>query len=214
MAYVVILLVVVYVIWRIAYSGDDSTIIDTSKGACEYDEIAREQFNFAQQFEDKLNELSELYGSLSAKISLCEDVDFNLEKMILVYEEAKIIFIRAKKYSFTDILDFQIIDNETQATVATTTGVNSTSNANMIGRALVGGVLTGGLGAIAGATTAKKKITESTTSTTYTNHSYTLYVSVNDFQEPIISICIGNDAIKAQQVASIFRIIAHRLDGK
>lgn len=213
MIYIIAILIVVIVIWRLI-SGPNAEEVDTYKGACEFDELEQELRDHALKINDEFNSLSELYGNLSAKIVLDDESSLDINKMILVYEESEVVILESKKYSFADILDFQIIDNETKQTIATTSGANSASNGSVFGRALVGGALMGGLGAVAGATTAKRNVSENTTSTTHTNHSYTLYVSVNNFQEPVISIWLGNNTVKTQQVASVFKIIEHRRNEK
>lgn len=80
----------------------------------------------------------------------------------------------------------------------------------MVGRAVVGGVLTGGLGAVAGAATAKKNVSDNATSQTTTTHKYTLYINVNNLQEPTISLNIGNDASTAQKLAGAMNVIIER----
>ena len=80
----------------------------------------------------------------------------------------------------------------------------------MLGRAVVGGMLTGGLGAVAGAATAKKNISDNATSQTTTIHKYTLYINVNSIQEPTIALKIGNSVSKAQKLAGVINVIIER----
>ena len=118
--------------------------------------------------------------------------------------------INSKKYEFSDILGYSLVDDATSETITTSVGTAKTSTGSMIGRAVVGGVLTGGLGAVAGAATAKKNISDNATSQTTTTHKYTLYINVNSIQEPTIALKIGNSVSKAQKLAGVINVIIER----
>lgn len=128
----------------------------------------------------------------------------------MVYEQSGTIIIKLKEYKFSDILGYSLVDDATSETITTSTGTAKTSTGSMLGRAVVGGVLTGGLGAVAGAATAKKNISDNATSQTTTTHRYTLYINVNSLQEPTIVLEIGNNASKAQKLAGVINVIVER----
>lgn len=162
-------------------------------------------------------ESKELYNSMIARLgeytasvnygNWRDSPEYNMNKSVLVFENPKIIVINSKEYHFSDILGYSLEDNSTNETVTFSEGSAKTATGSMIGRAVVGGVLTGGLGAVAGAATAKKNISTDAVSTTTTKHNYIMYINVNNLQDPVIMLHIGNMSEKAQKLASILNII-------
>lgn len=126
---------------------------------------------------------------------------------ISVFEESSIVIIDSKEYPFSDILGFSLVDDATSETITTSIGGAKTSTGSMLGRAVVGGMLIGGLGAVAGAATAKKDIETNATSLTTTTHKYTMYINVNSIKNPTIPIPIGEDEQTAHQLAGLFNVI-------
>lgn len=155
---------------------------------------------------EKLDELSDKYfysGEVETYMS-------DIKKHIYVFENKSIIIIYGNQYHFSDLLSFSLVDNTTSETITTSSGSSSTSTGSMLGRAVVGGVLTGGLGALAGATTAKKNINSNANSSTKIIHDYTIFLNINSLKEPLISINLGSQQEKAQQLASILNVIIER----
>lgn len=117
------------------------------------------------------------------------------------------VLIQDTPIPFQKILSYSLCDN--QQIIATTTGEanSSTSTGSMAGRALVGGVLLGGVGTLAGAATAQRD-TEINSTTSYdTRHDYIIYLSIDDMANPQIIIRFSHDADTANKTASIFNII-------
>ena len=132
---------------------------------------------------------------------------YDFDKHIFVFEKSQVVIIKSKEYKFSDILSCSLVDDVTNETITTTTGKSKTATGSMLGRAVVGGVLTGGLGAVAGAATAKRNITEDASSKTTTVHDYFIYINTNNFQEPVISLHIGNDSGRAQRIIGVMNVI-------
>ena len=79
-------------------------------------------------------------------------------KLVLVKESTSQILLNDNLYNFDDIIDFSLLDKQTVIQHHSgSTAETNTSTGSMIGRAVVGGVLTGGVGAAIGAATAKKR---------------------------------------------------------
>lgn len=134
---------------------------------------------------------------------------------LYVFEEPAVICLRGEIIPFDKILGFTLNDEsetimKNEITLHSTTTTNTGS---MIGRAAVGGLLLGGVGALAGASTAKKE-TVSTPSTTQTSssvkHMYTVFLNLNDLAKPTREIKIGSNTSKAQTVANVFNVIVQR----
>lgn len=158
----------------------------------------------------KYNTLIKQFGECSANIELIESNSSCENSNMLIFEQSSMIVLLGKEYKFSDILGCSLADDATSETITTTTGDAKTSTGSMIGRAVVGGILTGGLGAVAGAATAKKSINTDATSQTITKHQYTIYVNVNSLENPTIKICVGDDSEKAYKLVSIFNVIIER----
>lgn len=118
---------------------------------------------------NKLKEISEIFGSLegfsvsqefcSGEASIAID---NKGKKICIIEDYK-----PKIYSFSDLIKSELVID------------GQTVSSNSIGRAVVGGVLAGGVGAIVGATSAKNKEKIS---------SIKLRLTFNDLDNPVCKI--------------------------
>lgn len=169
------------------------------------------------EHEQKIKALSEKYGNCSVDIPITKywrggGVYFHLI-YISVFEKTSIVVINDVEYPFSDILGFSLVDDATSETITTSTGEAKTSTGSMLGRAVVGGVLTGGLGAVAGAATARKNIATNATSQTTTTHNYALYINVNSLKSPTITIPIGEDTQKAHELANLFNVIIAKGQG-
>lgn len=165
-----------------------------------------------EEYEKTLADFSTKFGTCTINENLSDSryCDYSISTRFLVYEQSSVIIIKSKEYRFSDILGYSLVDDATNETITTSMGTAKTSTGSMIGRAVVGGVLTGGLGAVAGAATAKKSISNNATSQTTTMHQYTLYITVNSLQEPTISLKIGDNTSKAQKLAGVLNVIVER----
>lgn len=129
---------------------------------------------------------------------------------LIISKEKQCIRLYDTDYKFEDILGCSLIDDATNKTITTSIGNTKTSTGSMVGRAVVGGILTGGLGAVAGATTAKKNISIDSASKTVTTHQYTIYVNINSLENPTIIIRVGKDSQMAHKIVHILNIIIER----
>lgn len=161
-----------------------------------------------ENFDRQLAESDAKYGEHTAIINYGKWCNFN--DQMIVYEAAQILIIKSVEYRFIDILGYSLIDDVTNETITTAMGTAKTSTGSMLGRAAIGGVLTGALGAVAGAVTAKKNISGDITTQSTSTHSYTLYVSVNSLLKPSIALKIGNNSSLAQRLAGLIKAIIER----
>ena len=172
----------------------------------------REQWREKQEAEynTQRTKLIDRLGECVLDIDLGGYEEYDINTHVMLFESSQIIRIKAQEYKFSDILGYSLVDDATSETITTSTGTAKTSTGSMLGRAVVGGVLTGGLGAVAGAATAKKNISDNATSQTTTMHNYTLYINVNSLQEPTTSLNLGNDVSIAQKLAGAVNVIIER----
>ncbi|MBD5319614.1 MAG: hypothetical protein HDS07_01760 [Bacteroides sp.] len=140
--------------------------------------------------------LTSKYGAITKKI---EDVSPNIRpQFVYVFEEAKVIVIGDKEYKFDSILDFSV--NGGQSYKVTT----STSSA--LGRGIVGGVLFGGIGALAGAGTASKKTKPNET-------RYLISITTKELANPMIEYRTIYET-KANELISVLKIIIDRTNSE
>lgn len=143
------------------------------------------------------NEL--LKFNITKKIGNYFYIDENHKKWTIPQGLLKNKIIQSKIYNYTDILDFELIEDG-----------NSVSKGG-IGRAIVGGALFGGIGAIVGATTGHKQ--------KQTCSILQIKIILNSMNSPIEYITLINTEIKkssntyklsfniAQQILSVLQII-------
>lgn len=138
----------------------------------------------------KEESLTRKYGAITKKI---EDMSPDMEcQYIYVFEQAEIIVIKDKEYRFNSILDFSI--NGAQSYKVTT------STSSMIGRGVVGGVLFGGIGALAGATTASKNVKPK---------DFRIAITTKDIRTPVIEYKTKYETV-ANELVSLLKIIIDR----
>lgn len=132
-------------------------------------------------------------------IEICPHLIFN--------ENRKKVWLSQNEYSFDEIIDVVIEDIVTQHTTGGDI-VTKTKTGSMIGRAVVGGVLTGGVGAIIGGATAKKESTVTPTEI-HTEHRYNLLITTKNISNPLITISFSDNARLAQKCLATIKAIIH-----
>ena len=161
-----------------------SEIIEKVKAANEHEKIERMQ----------LHKYGEGYISLGYEI--------------FVNENSNKIFIGKNSYNFSDILDFSVKDNSITIH-STSTSTAKTNNKNMLGRAVIGGVLLGTAGAVIGGTTASKNI-EHSESKSRVSHDYSVIITVNNIASPVETIRLWGDETALNRIVSTLTVILNR----
>lgn len=138
-------------------------------------------------------------------------------KGILVYQQHQMLLLLMHdqniRVDFSTILSYNVHDNssvETSSYGSSASSTTKTDTGNLIGRAVIGGAIAGGVGAIVGASSAKKH-TETSFNGNYTKsrtkHDYTLYLHVNSLEKPVIKIWLGQDVIALNEISAILNVI-------
>lgn len=163
-----------------------------------------------KRLEAKREELVLRMGVPDKTIILKEN-DLNQE--IRAYASKRIITILGKDYDFSSIIECHLTDNTTVEkgeTTISSTGTQKTNGGSMLGRAVVGGVLAGGVGAAIGGATARRN-TESTSvvhqGMDKTHHDYVVWITVKDIAKPLIQLPLGKDGVKANEIVSLMNAI-------
>ena len=125
---------------------------------------------------------------------ICDGTYDEYRAQISIYKRQGVIEINGEYYKFEDILDYEccLMKKGSKAVV--------TSTSSALKRAAVGGLLFGGVGAIAGATTAKKTIKDN--EETY----YRVNLTLNDLDNPLVRVDTEHECI-AKELCSILNII-------
>lgn len=166
--------------------------------------IAREKFDI------ELKNLESKYGICTKQINVVLGVvnRYKLRNQILVFEDSSIIVINEKEYDFSDIIGYNITDDKKEI-ISSQKSVTKTSTGNMIGRAVVGGVLLGGIGALAGAATAKKK-TITNTQPSKIQHDYSINININSLSTPNVCIRLGANETGMKNAVNLLNVIIKR----
>lgn len=129
---------------------------------------------------------------------------------IIIFDSYDIIVICGEKFSYRDIIGCTMTDSQSSITTSVTDGIISAKNGSVLGRAILGGIVGGGIGALAGAATSSKEVETRSEFNTVTNHSYMITIQLNNMQRPIIKIVIDNDLSTVQEIMAIFTIILRK----
>ena len=180
-------------------------------------EIARHEALLKKRDDDYLAAYTGLiqeYGEVTTSFLLGQD-EKQTEDYLYVFEQTSTISLLGEIVPFNKIIGFSLED-DTETIIkneASYHSVTKTKTGNMLGRAVVGGILLGEVGALAGAATSKKTTDTVPTineSSSRIKHNYTLYLSIDDLSNPIRVIFVGSDSRKAQTLANVFNIIVQR----
>ena len=144
---------------------------------------------------EKISVLERKYGAITKKIDNSEYDN------IYAFEECAIVVIGDESYRFSDILSCHLDNNKV---ILEQASVTKTSSGSMIGRAIVGGVLTGGVGAVVGAATAKKTTLQN--SPTFRNN-FTVVLTTDSIKSPLKRIIFGDAEHQAREAYSLFCVI-------
>lgn len=162
-----------------------------------------------QKEEVTLQKMEVLKESISGPTKI---IEYDSDHFVMINENTSQIMLNEHVYKFKDIINYNLTDSSTviqhhEAGTATT----KTDTKSMVGRAVVGDVLFGGAGAVAGAMTAKKN-TEiklgDTTSTT--KHDYSIIVNVNSISNPVERLHLGQDGKTANEILGVLSVIMTR----
>ena len=160
---------------------------------------------------DFTNNIIDKYGK-PTKIIDTKSYPSSPSYQVMVFEEASQILIYKKIFAMKDILNYSIVDNsQTIHKGGVHTSNTKTDRGSMFGRAIVGGILTGGVGAVIGAATAKKKTTTTASEVIIeVKHDYTIIVNVNSITGPLVKIHIGASEEKLNEITGLLNVVIHR----
>lgn len=156
-------------------------------------------------YNDSRNKLISKYGEPDKTIILDE---INLQKEIIVFGKSKRIWLQGKDLLMSDILSCTFTDNQ-RTIKGGASHETKTSTGNMAKRAIIGGVLTGGVGAVVGGATARKE-TIVKQENDKVIHDYTVIININSLSDPIVRITLGSNGTKVNEIMGLMNVIISR----
>lgn len=121
-----------------------------------------------------------------------------------IYDQSKVIIINEVEIPFSLLRGCQLV-TDGQIITSEYTGKENTNTGSMVGRAIVGGVLTGGAGAIIGGATASKR--QIGTNTSVSQSKYSVIISMNDLKNPTKIYDCNTDLEFASDFANTINLI-------
>lgn len=164
--------------------------------------IVKEQEYIKNEYEKKKYLLIKKYGEPDKDVIIKYR---GLQSDIMSFSNFNRIWILGHDYSMDDIIGCSLHDEQSiqQGTVSFETKVKT---GNMVKRAVVGGLLFGGVTA--------KKASISKQDDDKVVHNYTVFINVNSMSNPVISVNVGKDVHKANEIVSLINVIIYNRDNK
>ena len=147
----------------------------------------------------------EKYGDPN-KIIVLEEL--NLNKEIIAFGMVNRIWLLGKDLPMSDIISCTFNDNQ-RVEKGKVSYETKASTGNMAKRAVVGGILLGGTGAVIGGATAKTDTVVNQENDKIIN-DYTVIININSLSDPIVRIHLGKDGVKVNEIVGLMNVIINR----
>lgn len=195
----IIIIIVVLVLGFIVYCAYGDYKDEKEHEKWQEREVQAEKRREARKlkYREKLNEFNKQYGHCSKAIG-----EWNSDIRVRVYENSRIVLINEKAFSFDDILSCEVVTETEQ--LGTESKKVSVSTGSMIGRAAIGALIAGPVGAAVGAGTAKRKVVTTAPSVFC---EYIVYVGVKDIKNPKLKLKAGPNEKLANNLKALFLVI-------
>ena len=166
----------------------------------------KEQEEKKQKYDAEKNEILAKYGQPD-KVIIMQEHD--LKQEIMIFGKINRLWLLGEDIPFGDVLSCTYNDNySVKKGKVEYQSKTKTNNGSMIGRAVVGGVLAGGAGAIIGGATASKDIqTTAIQGNDTIIHDYTVIINISSFSNPIVRIPLGKDGAKVNDIVGLMNVI-------
>jgi len=136
--------------------------------------------------------------------------DTLVDAPIRIYNEAKVIILQNRPYSFNDIISYKTekacVPIYIPWLVQNNPNTVTTDMGSMVGRSLAGGLIAGPFGAAVGAMTSKRNINIEPSDSGFRNLPYSIiYINVRDLENPIVKYSVHEE--KAVEIIGVLNII-------
>jgi hypothetical protein len=155
MIWIILIVVIICFVGLLAKTGGENAEDDKYKEIMRKYEKKKEEEAKDTLYNQKVDEQNQQYGMPDRRISLAKA---DISKEVVVWGEAKKIYILGEVYNFSDVVGCSLDDNyRIKKGAVTYTSETKNNTGSTLGRAVVGGLVAGGTGAIIGGATAKKR---------------------------------------------------------
>lgn len=152
------------------------------------------------------------YGEPNQIIDLNEQGEYWLDRYIMVFADAEVVYLDGEEYAFDDILMYRWIDNcKIQHGDIYGETDSAADLVDVVGRGATGAMIGDEVGAVIGVSSAPRTAHfELSQDNDTVIHDYTLVVTTKNFDAPTIKIHIGDDWESAVEVDALFARIMDR----
>ena len=159
-----------------------------------------------QDYSQKIAKIHAKYGTPDKTISIEE---FNADMGIMAFGQTNRLLLLGNDIPFSSVLNCTFTDNyHIKEGTLKYESKQTTNNGNALGRAVVGGILAGGVGAVIGGTTANKDIqTTAFQDDDKIIHDYTIIININSLTKPIIRIDLKENGMKVNEIMGLMNVI-------
>lgn len=206
MIWIILIVVLICIVAFLAKAGgEDAEDIKYKEIMRKYEKKKEEEAKDIQ-YNQKVDEQNQQYGVPDKRISLAKA---DISKEVVVWGDAKMIYILGEIYNFSDIVGCSLDDNYRIKKGAVTYTSNTKNNTgSTLGRAVVGGLVAGGAGAVIGGATAKKETSTISKMVDDTLiHDYVININVNSFKTPVIRINTKNDGVLTNEIMGLLNLV-------
>lgn len=178
------------------------------------EDLEKKKIQRQVEYDARVKEFSDKYGACDVDLCVKYNTD-SIESHIYVYDKSSMLILLGEEIPYNKIVGCSLVEvpevTKKAVTEMTEETVSKTSTGSMLGRALVGGVLLGPVGAVVGGVTAKRK-TEATPvyKTVYKDEvkiKYVVQITVNDLNNPVRSVMFGSRKEEALHLESMLNLI-------
>ena len=178
------------------------------------EDLEKKRIQRQAEYDARVKEFSDKYGACDVDLRVKYNT-YSIESHIYVYDKSSMLILLGEEIPYNKIVGCSLVEvpevTKKAVTEMTEETVSKTSTGSMLGRALVGGVLLGPVGAVVGGATAKRK-TEATPvyKTVYKDEvkiKYVVQITVNDLNNPVRSVMFGSRKEEALHLESMVNLI-------
>lgn len=188
-----VIVVIFWVIWMLANADYRHKNADKLEKMITNEENRQARIAAQKASEEAENKqvMEELTGKYGKPEQIIQILDNRLKNSFMVFPAAQSVYVQSKVIPYGQIVSCEVKDESYTTVVGTKEEVTKTSTGSIAGRALVGGLLAGPVGAVVGGATAKKKTEVIDNTKTITHHHYYVIITLSDVSTPLVKIDCG-----------------------
>lgn len=209
-----VIVVIFWVIWMLVNAGYKQSNAEKLNKMITDEENRQARIAAQKASEEKENNqvMEELTAKYGKPEQIIQILDNRRKNSFMVFPAAQSVYVQSKVIPYSQIVSCEVKDESYTTVTGTKEEVTKTSTGSMAGRALVGGLIAGPVGAVVGGATAKKKTEVIDNTKTITHHHYYVIMTLADVSTPMVKIDCGktNPRIAEKIKALLIGILSQR----